>query len=154
MVWAFIILTIVVLIASFISIKLIRRELQKVVIPFNTDFTRRKHIIIQCASSGTNLYFIVDTGCTATQIKQESLNRLEYKKCRRKVTTYGVKGEGYTSILRSIEIEIEGYTFEVFCYTSNEKFNFPDGTDGLLGSDFLDRYGWVIDYKHKCIVIK
>lgn len=35
MVWAFIILTIVVLIASFISIKLIRRELQKVVIPFN-----------------------------------------------------------------------------------------------------------------------
>lgn len=154
MVWAFVTLVIVVLIESFISIKLIRRELQKVVIPFSTDFTRRKLIIIQCASSGTNLCFIVDTGCTETQIKQESLNMLKYKKCRKKLTSYGVKGEGYTSILRSIEVEIESHTFEVFCYTSNEKFNFPDGIDGLLGSDFLYRYGWVIDYKHKCIVIK
>ena len=79
MVWTFVILIIVVLIESFISIKLTRRELQKVVIPFNTDFFRSKLIIIQCTCSGTNLCFIVDTGCTSTQIKQESLNRLEYK---------------------------------------------------------------------------
>lgn len=154
MVGAFVILIIVVLLESFISIKLIRRELQKVVVPFNADFTRRKLIIVQCTSSGTNLCFIVDTGCTDTQIKQESLNRLEYKNAEGNLTSYGVRGEGYTSILRSIEITIEGYSFETFCYTSNEIFNFPDGIDGLLGSDFLNRYGWVIDYKHKCIVIK
>ena len=65
-----------------------------------------------------------------------------------------VKGEGFTSILRRIEIAIESYSFELFCYTSNEKFNFPDGIDGVLGGDFFKRYGWVIDYKHECIIIK
>ena len=154
MTWIFITLIVLLVIESFITIKLIRREIQKVCIPFKADFSTTNLITIQCTSSGINLCFIVDTGCAKTQIKQETLNKLNYKKCRKKSIAQGVIGEPYTTILRSIDIVIDGHTYETFCYTSKEQFNFSDGIDGLLGSDFFDKYGWIIDYKHKCIVIK
>lgn len=153
MIWIIVTLGILLAIVSFIAFRLIKRELNKVCIPFNSNYSIIELIYISCTCSGKNLCFIVDTGCSATTIKQETLDKLPHKKRRRKNISYGIVGESYRGILRSIDVQIAEHHFEIFCYTIDYDCNLPEGIDGLLGSDFFSKYGWCIDYKQKCIII-
>lgn len=152
MIWIIVTLGILLSLESFIIFKLIKEEFSRVCIPFNSDYNQGV-IYIECTCSGRNLCFIVDTGCSNTTIKQESLNELTYKKHKRKFKQYGIVGESFNGILRSITIQIAEHHFEVFCYAIDNNLNLPKGVDGLLGSDFFSKYGWSIDYKQKYIII-
>ncbi|WP_303180765.1 hypothetical protein [uncultured Butyricimonas sp.] len=155
MIWIIILLVLIVIVEGLIITKFVKRELHQVYIPFNTDYKDKGYITIDCSCSGKTLCFIIDTGCSRTSITGEALKGVSYKKCRRKTEAFGVVGDRYELILRSINITIAQQDFEVFCYEMKTiTSNLAPDIAGLLGTDFFDKYNWIIDYKHERIIIK
>lgn len=124
------------------------RSSQRDTISFKEQFQVTSLPIISLICGGRELNFLIDTGATQCLIAPEVLNSIPYKKCRRKGFAKGIGG-GVSTILREIYLKYKNSEYEVQVWTSSDMegtFKMA-GVDGLLGSDFLKKYGWRIDYK-------
>lgn len=151
--WIIVIMGLLIIIESVLILRLRYKKIGKNSIPFNSDY-QVNMIYIQCVCVDKKLRFMIDTGCSNSVIKEESLNGLPHKKYRRELEQYGLMGNTFTGKLRGMKIEIAKHPFELYCWAVGDETNIPIGFDGLLGSDFFNKYGWCIDYKNKCIIIK
>lgn len=116
--------------------------------------------IVTFVNNGQPFNFIIDTGATLSIIDSNILNKLAYVKTDTVGNAYGFTGEVIPTEYANIEISYEDFKFEdEFQIIRMEAFdNIKEVHDieiaGILGSTFLKRYDFTIDYTDLTIFTK
>lgn len=94
--------------------------------------------------SGNCATFLVDSGATICTLKYEWLNEyLISKLCYDKIVIKGISGQLVSEGYVYLDLVLNGIVFNQRFYVFK---NLSCPTDGILGHDFLKRYGAVVDY--------
>ena len=115
--------------------------------------TRTGHITVMIDVNGTPCVFLVDTGGGGTLIDKSKKRKFGLEASK---TVDYAAGIGSRSSLVKTEatLQIDGqdikvddlYLMDISYINSEFKKNRAKQVDGVLGTDFLDKYGAVIDY--------
>lgn len=133
----------------------------KVSIPFKSTLDLTGMPIITFKNGNTKLNFALDTGSTSSQINSSVLPLIEYKECNRVMNTIGIEGNEFTIKSCTIKLKYNNIEFvdDFFIYNSDKAFDYlkKDSSiqlHGLIGSSFLRKYGYILDYGTLTAVIK
>ena len=111
------------------------------------------HITATISVNGKPCVFLIDTGGGATLIDQSKRQKYDLKASKTSDYAAGI-GSVSTLVRTSATFQINGYNIKEkdlylmdISYMNYEfKKNHSRQVDGVLGTDFLDKYGAVIDY--------
>lgn len=133
-------------------------------ISFEHSLKKSELIIIPLYNNGKRLNFIVDSGSTCNVINSsviDELNLLKEDVDASKMESISIAGDAHTQSVVSMMLESKGENFfetffvmhmdEAFRWSSSE---YGEQVHGLLGCDFLTRYGKVIDFDKYIIYTK
>lgn len=144
------------IILGMLTVVLIKNKQSKkrIYIPFDETPNDYNLITISAVCGEKTLKFIIDSGAGGgCIINPKVLKDIPYVKCRRKHRLMGVTGNITNAILRQITFTIKNREYVVLVYASEETTNIYSVADGLLGADFMEEHGWIIDYKEHRIYI-
>lgn len=123
---------------------------------FQKPFEMTKFPMIVLFHEGKRLNFIIDTGCTKSLISDSAIDLSPYETID-EVNSWGVDGIKTVCPVKRItlsygDLELP-FDFSVRDITSINKTTQKHGVTahGLIGSDFLAKYKYVLDFK-KCLV--
>lgn len=117
--------------------------------------------IIMLENNGKILNFVVDTGANKSMIDSTVLQECNYKKLNKKTNNIGI--EGKAEALNNIQMNLKGRKSEYV-----EEFNVTDLSTvvehiknntgvtihGLIGTPFLTKYNYVLDFEELVIYSK
>ena len=121
---------------------------------------RLKLPIVSLTNNGQSFNFLIDTGATLSVIDSNALDKLAYTKVETTGNAYGVDGNIVPVEYARIELNHEKTKFvDEFQIMRVDAFdNIKESNKieivGILGSTFLERYNFVIDYKDLIIYVK
>lgn len=111
-------------------------------------------LVIDFKNNGNILHFIVDTGSLYSVINEGILPFIIHKPIDKTSTGFGIEGNVVDVSFTDIELENKGIiykdSFEIMDLTTafkNIKEEYGFDVAGLIGSEFLDKYDCIIDYK-------
>lgn len=116
--------------------------------------------IVTFKNNGQEFNFLLDTGATVSIVDSKALKNMQYSKLDVVGTAYGIDGNIVDTDYVNMELECEGYSYiENFQVMRMNAFDNVEETEGIviigiLGSGFMKRYGFFIDFtellvKHK-----
>ncbi|MEM9833004.1 MAG: aspartyl protease family protein [Bacteroidota bacterium] len=121
--------------------------------------------IIKAELNGKTAYFLVDTGSDMTILHQEEANRFDFQPLlvsSSRQRALGLSGEQQTihraknvhMIIGSMPIKALFKTYDLSGVVSSLKDRVNVKVAGIIGSDVMKRYGFIIDYQRQTIAIK
>jgi len=123
--------------------------------------TTTGHITTTITVNGRPCFFLIDTGGGATLIDKSK--KQKYSLTSSRTSDYAAGISSRTSLVRTqATFQINGQDIKVddlylmdISYINNQfKKNHASQVDGVLGTDFLAKYGAVIDYAQSKLYIK
>ena len=123
--------------------------------------TRTGHITATISVNGKPCVFLIDTGGGATLIDKSKRNKFGLKASKTGDYAAGI-GSVSALVRTSATFQINGYDIEEqdlylmdISYINTEfRKNHARQVDGVLGTDFLDKYGAVIDYAQQKLTLR
>lgn len=106
---------------------------------------------------GNQLNMIVDSGAGVSMVTEDALSFLEYYETEREVTLQGLVNESTPPKMVSIPINVKGNeVVEDFIRIQADDFagfgrKYGVTIHGLLGNEFFEKTGCVIDYKNHSV---
>ena len=131
-----------------------------ILLSFEKGFKHMKLPVVKLRSGDTILNFLVDSGAQASYIDENILKLINVsKEPKAEGTVIGINNSSCRTGLCYITLQSMGYTMvfpmqtfdfkEVLC--NDEDLTGGIIISGLLGSDFLQKYNGIIDYRHKLV---
>ena len=160
MIIAIALLIIAVSVIAELSIKAYRRE--RNLINIKDSLEMFCHPIIPFYSGGVRLNFLLDTGASNSLIDPNSLKNIKYEliKTDEQCSVSGISGDPIYFDLCALSMEYKDseFSFIFGMMDISERFNeMTDGKiniDGVIGTDFLESYGYVIDFSDAVVYVK
>ena len=127
---------------------------------FTDNMGRLNLPIVSLTNNGQSFNFLIDTGATLSVIDSNALDKLAYTKVETTGNAYGVDGNIVPVEYARIELNHEKIKFvDEFQIMRVEAFdNIKESNKieivGILGSTFLKRYNFTINYKDLIISAK
>ena len=123
--------------------------------------TKTGHITATISVNGKPCVFLIDTGGGATLIDNSKSNKFGLKASKTGDYAAGI-GSVTALVKTSATFQINGYDIEEkdlylmdISYINSEfRKNHSRQVDGVLGTDFLDKYGAVIDYAQHMLYLR
>ena len=143
--------------------KLHSRNSDKILIPFdNVLFRKITMPIIELYINGIPLYFVVDSGATYSTLNKSELEHLEYEDLNENAGySYGIDGNVIPVSSATLNLHYGKHCFKQSLQLANLSGAFTNmemeyGVKivGLLGDDFLLKYGTTIDFNKLIISMK
>lgn len=112
--------------------------------------------VVSFEHNGKTVNFIIDSGASHSIIDSACIDEFEYKpiESANSTSVRGINGDKVKTALAYVELTSEGHTFsDVFqvCPVPTLKWQeekYGIHISGLLGSQFLKKYRFLINYKH------
>lgn len=102
---------------------------------------------------GTNKYRLcIDTGCVAYDNGTKCSYNV-FKGINRKAFNQPMKSIDGMSVVNSVSMKLGEQTLPNLNFMFLDFVTEPEGLDGFLGSDFLDKYKVLVDFKRNCVFI-
>ena len=155
-------LLLVVLLAIGIF-KLHSRNSDKILIPFdNVLFRKITMPIIELYINGVPLYFVVDSGAVYSTLNKSELEHLEYQDLKENDGgTYGIDGNVIPVSSATLNLHYGRHCFkqsfqlvDLSGAFTNMEMEYGVKIVGLLGDDFLLKYGTTIDFNKLILSMK
>ena len=119
--------------------------------------TRQKNnawIVSVTINGGKKLNFLLDTGANITTIKEKAISKYdEVGQSRKKVLIHTVAGDVIVRKINIKKLAIHNIVDEFFAVVVVENDTLSPDIDGLLGTDWLGRFEFVIDQKQKILFL-
>lgn len=121
--------------------------------PFEDTMGSVRLPIVSFEQNGKHFNFIIDSGADASVINTSSLAELDYKELEGNRFVYGINGEQVQISYIGMRLFYQNHEFieifQVMDATGLDNIKQAHGIEvaGILGSAFLKRYGFLIDYK-------
>lgn len=165
-----ILVVLIILISILIFIRFfnkIKHKIEYSKIPFVEYLKATELPVIPLYYKEEKLYFLVDTGSNYSYIGESTYNRLggdkEFKLTGEYVDARGFTGDMEVSPEITMDLNYEGFVHSQKLFVStylteslqriiNKKGKIKE-VSGIVGSDFLSRYKYIIDYS-KCTLIR
>lgn len=109
--------------------------------------------IVSFEQNGKSFNFIIDSGADASVINTTSLAKLDYIKLEGNRYVYGIDGNQVKTSFVGVKLFSQNHkfieAFQVFNIIGLDNIEKSHNIEvvGILGSTFLKRYGFLIDYK-------
>lgn len=109
--------------------------------------------IVSFEQNGKSFNFIIDSGADASVINTTSLAKLDYTKLEGNRCVYGIDGNPVQTSFVGVKLFSQNHkfieAFQVFDVPGLDNIEKAHNIEvvGILGSAFLKRYGFLIDYK-------
>lgn len=121
--------------------------------------------IVKAELNGKSAYFLVDTGSDMTILHSDGANRFDFKPLTASASqqqALGLSGTRQTIhrvknvklILGSTPIKALYKTYDLSGVVRSLKNRVGVNITGIIGSDVMKRYGFIIDYQQQTIAIK
>lgn len=120
---------------------------------FTDNMGRLNLPIVSLTNNGKSFNFLIDTGATLSVIDNSALKKLDYKKVDVTGSAYGVDGNIISVEYARIELKHDKVTFidefQIMRVDAFENIKESDKIEivGILGSTFLKRYNFTVDFK-------
>ena len=127
---------------------------------FTDNMGRLNLPVVSLTNNGQSFNFLIDTGATLSVIDSNALGKLAYTKVETTGNAYGVDGNIIPVEYARIELNHENTKFvDEFQIMRVDAFDNIKESDkieivGILGSTFLKRYNFTINYKDLIIFAK
>lgn len=127
---------------------------------FGESMGRLNLPVVTLTNNGKDFNFLVDTGASVSVIDSKVLDEFEHTKLEAKGNAYGVDGNIVKVEYVNIELSTEATTFtkqfQVMRLNAFDNLRETDGLDlhGILGSDFLNANGSIIDFEQLLLYLK
>lgn len=127
---------------------------------FTDNMGRLNLPIVSLTNNGQSFNFLIDTGATLSVIDSNALDKLAYTKVETTGNAYGVDGNivpvGYARIELNHEKTKFVDEFQIMRVDAFDNIKESDKIEivGILGSTFLKRYDFTINYKDLIISAK
>lgn len=127
---------------------------------FTDNMGRLNLPVVSLTNNGQSFNFLIDTGATLSVIDSNALGKLAYTKVETTGNAYGVDGNIIPVEYARIELNHENTKFvDEFQIMRVDAFDNIKESDkieivGILGSTFLKRYDFTINYKDLIIFAK
>lgn len=135
----------------------------KILIPFdNVLFRKITMPIIELYINGVPLYFVVDSGAVYSTLNKSELEHLEYEDLKENNGgTYGIDGNVIPVSSATLNLHYGKHCFkqsfqlvDLSGAFTNMEMEYGVKIVGLLGDDFLLKYGTTIDFNKLIILMK
>lgn len=155
-------LLLAVLLAIGIS-KLHSKDGSKILIPFdNVLFRKITMPIIELYINGVPLYFVIDSGAVYSTLNKSELEHLEYEDLKENDGgTYGIDGNVIPVSSAALNLHYGKHCFkqsfqlvDLSGAFTNMEMEYGVKIVGLLGDDFLLKYGTTIDFNKLILSMK
>ena len=109
-------------------------------------------IVLPFSCQGTTLNFMIDTGANCSYIVPSVLNRIKYLDCEENDTVVSALSTTETKAVQfSITYKGVEFTHKFWTLSMEESLNTIEESegvriDGILGTDFLRKYGCTVDF--------
>lgn len=111
---------------------------------------------------GNNKFnFLLDSGASNSCLNIKNLDLFEYEKCSKGAEVYGMEGNAVKVNMVNINLYYKNNKFETTLMVtdlntafSKVKQDFGVDITGILGTDFLSKYKYVLDFKDNIAYIK
>ena len=121
--------------------------------------------IIKVELNGKTAYFLVDTGSDMTILHKDEASRFDFHPLlvsSSKQSALGLSGQQQTihkaknvnMVIGSMPIKALFKTYDLSGVVSSLRNRVNVKVAGIIGSDVMKRYGFIIDYQHQTIAIK
>ena len=110
--------------------------------------------IVSFEHNGKIVNFVIDSGASHSVINVSSIDEFQYKLLESAGGVYGIDGKMVQTRLASIELTKNGHVFQdifqVLPVPGLDKIKEKENLEvhGILGSQFLKKYQFLINYKH------
>ena len=145
----------IIVVAMFINIHSYRKQRKNTLIKFKVPMTLTGLPIVQFNSNGIKLNFILDTGANISVIDTNILSKLKYIKEESVSEVFGIEGDKQSVETVSIEFNKDTKSYkDIFqVMDMSAPFGFVElesgiKIHGILGNEFLSKYGYVLDFKN------
>lgn len=121
---------------------------------FADTMGRLKLPVVSLTNNNKSFNFLIDTGSSVSIIDTLVVDQLKYTKLESEGTAYGIDGNVFTVEYAQIELSHESTKFEdEFQMMRVDAFDNIEKVDGMkiagiLGSTFLKKYNFTIDYEN------
>lgn len=146
---------IIIVIAMAINIYEYRQQRKDTLIKFKIPMTLTGLPIVQVKSNGVDINFLLDTGANVSVIDTNILSKLKYIKEDSISEVFGIEGNKQSVETVSIEFNkgTQSYKdiFQVMDMSAPFRFvEIESGIKihGILGNEFLSKYGYILDFKN------
>ena len=135
----------------------------KILIPFDDALFKKITMpIIELYINGVPLYFVVDSGAAYSTLNKSELEHLEYENLKENDGgTYGIDGNIIPVSSATLNLHYGKYHFkqsfqliDLSSAFTNMEIEYGVKIVGLLGDDFLLKYGTTIDFNKLIISMK
>ena len=109
--------------------------------------------LVTLTNNGKFFNFLIDTGSTLSIIDSKVLHEFDYVESEVKGDAYGIDGNHVEVSYIKMVLSLEGVkfveAFQVMRMPAFDNIKQTEGFDiaGILGSTFLDRYNFILDFK-------
>lgn len=116
--------------------------------------------IVSLTNNGKTFKFLIDTGASLSVVDSAALHNLDYSKLDIKGSAYGIDGNvvavDYVAMTLTHGDTKFSEQFQVIRMDAFDNLKESDNIDivGILGSEFLKRYNFVVDYQELIAYIK
>ena len=127
---------------------------------FTDNMGRLNLPVVSLTNNGQSFNFLIDTGATLSVIDSNALDKLAYTKAETTGSAYGVDGNIIPVEYARIELNHENTKFvdefQIMRVNGFDNIKESDKIEivGILGSTFLKRYNFTINYKDLIISAK
>lgn len=127
---------------------------------FTDNMGRLNLPVVSLTNNGQSFNFLIDTGATLSVIDSNALDKLAYTKVETTGSAYGVDGNIIPVEYARIELNHENTKFvdefQIMRVNGFDNIKESDKIEivGILGSTFLKRYDFTINYKDLIISAK
>ena len=127
---------------------------------FTDNMGRLNLPVVSLTNNGQSFNFLIDTGATLSVIDSNALDKLAYTKVETTGSAYGVDGNIIPVEYARIELNHENTKFvdefQIMRVNGFDNIKESDKIEivGILGSTFLKRYNFTINYKDLIISAK
>ena len=151
-------ITITGFIVTILSIFLagyLNREKPDYVFSFEDTMGVHKIPIVSFEHEGKVVNFVIDSGASHSIINTSSLQIFDYKPIENaSAKVYGIDGNRIQTTMARVELTKNSHTFmdvfQIMPVPALDRMNEKEGLEvhGILGSKFLKKYQFLINYKH------
>ena len=149
------IITIVLILIAALAIAVFRNGYEKYVnrISFKETLDLVGVPIVTFKNNNKKFNFILDTGASKSVIDSNALSKLEYSELNAHSTVFGMEGNAVKCSFVDVPLYYHGYEFNEEFQSVDMKQTFDQvkaefGVQvvGILGSSFLSKYDYILDF--------